>query len=185
SGDVVSAHEAARWTLEIAPRDEDALKMAAQASLRAQWYPVAIQHLKALLEIRSGDPEARQMLAIAYLRVEQYARAIHLITDLIRNEPGNPVHYYNLAVCYARQNQAHETVSALQRAVGVAGAGLIWSWLGSEDFQSIRNDAIFQGFVRELSGRQSSVMVRQMDEQPPVGGILPRPPIELGPILRK
>jgi Flp pilus assembly protein TadD len=144
--------DAAKWferAIAVRPDDYAAIALLAttylalgrqddsiQASRRA--YDTARKHL----ELTPDDPRALYMGAMAFSALGETDKAREWNKRALAMDPDDPSVLYNIACAFALEDQKHEAINTLRKAVD-NGFGH-WSWIEHDsDLDSLRNEPEF------------------------------------------
>ena len=89
-------------------------------------------------------------LGIALMRQGSLAEARRIFEEILREDEHHSMAHYNLAVCATRQGRPADVIATLGVASARLGESIVWSWLNSAEFDSIRTNADFVAFERRL-----------------------------------
>ena len=145
------AHEIARWVIEDHPANSEALRIADEACMSEGWYAAAQSYLRPLMDADQNQPDVREMMGVASLRLQQHAKAISHLSEAMKMPGHSPMAHFHVAAAYARQDQVKDAVDALVIAAQRYGNDRVLPWLGTEDFEKIRDDALFAALRAQLS----------------------------------
>ena len=119
-------------TYQALGRTEDSI----QTSRRA--YDTARKHL----ELTPDDPRALYMGAMSLSALGETEKARDWNRRALAMDPDDPSVLYNIACAFAVEDQKHEAISTLQKAID-NGFGH-WSWIEHDtDLDSLRSDPEF------------------------------------------
>jgi cytochrome c-type biogenesis protein CcmH/NrfG len=106
--------------LEIAPRDPDVLRGAANLRYDRNEHREAIALFERYLALRPDDASARTDLGTMYFHAGDPDRAIVVYREVLAKDPSFLQAHYNLAITYHRKGDAKAALASLETARGLA-----------------------------------------------------------------
>ena len=106
--------------LEIAPRDPDVLRGAANLRYDRNEHREAIGLFERYLALRPDDASARTDLGTMYFHAGDPDRAIAVYREVLAKDPTFLQAHYNLAITYHRKGDEKAALAALETARGLA-----------------------------------------------------------------
>lgn len=140
----------ALWILEDDAYQEEPNQIAALAYMGLNQVQRSIPHFRRQVAINRDNIVARNNLAVAHARLGDHRQAVALFRDVLAEDPSNAVTYYNLAISLAQQDQGSNAVDVLNDAADRFGLSFVSSWLGSRDFDRIREVPEFVSLQRAV-----------------------------------
>jgi tetratricopeptide (TPR) repeat protein len=144
------ALEVARWVIEGDAYNEQALRIAAAASLDVGRPGEAIGHLRRVVSVNPTDVSARNSLGMAYMKSLDFVKAAEAFAEILQGDPGNSAALYNLAVCYARQGMTDNAIAVLETAAEQFGESFVLAWTKTQDFSGLEGAAGFRSLQQRL-----------------------------------
>jgi tetratricopeptide (TPR) repeat protein len=151
-GDRDAVRYMAEWYLDESPFDAQVQRYLADVYYEEAEYANAVEAYERVLREAPKDREVLQLQANAYIQLEQFEEALVPLGKLQEIGYNDPVSGKQIAVCQAQLLREEEAVRTLGRMMQFFGPQVIMGWLKDPQFDPIREERVFQGFVERVGG---------------------------------
>ena len=151
-GDHQAVRYMAEWYLDETPFDAEVQQYLADVYYDEEQYAEAAEAYGKVLQALPKEREALERQASAYMHLKQFDKALVPLEKLREIEYTNPMHGRNIAICQAQMERAKDSVQTLIRMAQQFGQPIVLGWLKDPQFDPVREERVFQGFVDRVGG---------------------------------
>jgi len=144
----------AKWYNEQNPYNENVQRYLANALLRKEDYPAAVEAYERVLKDAPEDTIAMAQLADVYMILKEYGKALEVLERLREFNYREQRYYRKIVVCNAQMGRSLETVQTLGKAAHLFGQNVVIGWIQDPMLDPVREDRTFQAFADRVGGEE-------------------------------